>query len=121
MNKLLYFVFLFLIFSCKKDESKSLMFKNCKVEYMFYGSGEKELYEAHSISNEWEFESANRKLAICLCEKYLEKADEEIKVKILEIYNTKEKYFSRDLLANMEFDTILKNRNKIFAPTILLD
>lgn len=115
----MFFFFRFLL--VKKNETKILEFRNCKVEYISNGSGEKEVYDGHSISNEWELESANRKLAICLCEKYLKKPDPEIKFKILEIYNAKEKYFSRDFSTNMEFDSILKKRKEIFDPTILLD
>ena len=70
MYRILFFVFLFLIQSCKKDENKILTFKDCKVEYPFYGSGEKFLYEGHSVTNQWELESARRQLALCLCEKY---------------------------------------------------
>lgn len=120
MSKILGFVFFFLIISCRKDEAKTLLFGNCKIEYRCFGSGEEELYEGHSISNEWEFEAANRKLALCLCEKYLKKPDTKIKVKILEIYSSKEKYFSRDFSINLKFDSILKKRKEIFNPTILL-
>ncbi|MFC6266878.1 hypothetical protein [Frigoriflavimonas asaccharolytica] len=91
------------------------------MEYPSYGSGEKELYAGHSISNKWEIESANRKLALCLSEKYLEKPDQEIKLKILEIYNSKEEYFEHNSPKNIEFNTILKNRNEIFDPNILIE
>lgn len=119
MNRTIIFTIFFLIIACQKDETKTISFKNCKVEYMCYGSGKKEIYENHSISNQWEFESAKRQLALCLCEKYLEKPDVGIKNKILEIYNTEEEYYENP--KNLEFDTILKKRKEIFNPTILLD
>ncbi|TRX16643.1 hypothetical protein [Flavobacterium franklandianum] len=121
MNRTIFFAILFLFISCRKDETKILSFKDCKVEYPSYECGEKKLYEGHSVSNEWELESAKRQLALCLCEKYLEKPDSEIKAEILEIYNAKEKYFGNDNPKNMEFDTILKKRAEIFDPTIYVD
>ncbi len=122
MNRAIYFLILFsFLVSCKKDETKKLEFKDCVVEYPSYGSGEKELYVGHSISNKWELESAKRKLALCLCEKYLENPDLEIKLKILEIYNSKEEYFEHNSPKNIDFKIILKNRNEIFNPSILID
>jgi hypothetical protein len=121
MNRIIYFSIFFLAISCQKDKTKILKFKDCKVEYWSYGSGQKEVYEGHSISNQCELESAKRKLALCLCEKYLEKPDAEIKVKILEIYNAKEEYFGNDYPKNITFDTILKKRLEIFESTILID
>jgi len=121
MNRTIYFAILFLVISCQKDETKTMSFKGCEVKYQSYGSGEKKLYEGHSISNELEFESAKRQLALCLCEKYFKKPDVEIKSKILEIYNAKEKYFGNDYPKNIAFDTILKKRAEIFNPTILID
>ncbi len=82
MNRTIFFAILFLVISCRKDETKILSFKGCEVKYQSYGSGEKKLYEGHFVSNEWELESAKRQLALCLCEKYLEKPDTEIKAKI---------------------------------------
>lgn len=119
MNRIIIFTFFFLIISCQKDETKTITFRNCKVEYMSYGSGEKKVYENHSITNQWEFESAKRQLALCLCEMYLKKPDAKIKTKILEIYNTEEEYYENP--KNLEFDTILKKRKDIFDPKILLD
>ena len=110
-----------MIISCQKDETKTLIFKNCKVEYLQYKNGQKEVYEGHSISNQWELESAKRKLALCLCEKYLEKPDEEIKAKIIELYKVKEQFFIKDYPENLEFETILKLRMEVFDPTILID
>ena len=121
MNRTIYFVILCLVISCQKDEIKVLSFKDCKVEYPSYGSGEKELYEGHLISNKWELESANRKLALCLCEKYLVKPDREIELKILEIYIADEEYFEHRFPKKIAFETILKKRFEIFDPTILID
>ena len=121
MYRTIYFVIIFSAISCQKDETKVLSFKGCEVEYPSYASGEKKLYEGHSVTNEWEFESAKRQLALCLCEKYLEKPDKEIKAEILEIYNVKEEYFSKDYPKNLAFDTILKKRTAVFDPTILID
>ena len=119
MNRIIVFTIFFSIISCKRDETKIIEFRDCKVEYMSYGSGQKEVDKNNSISNQWEFESAKRQLALCLCEKYLKKPDAEIKAKILEIYNTDEEYYENS--KNLEFDTILKKRKEIFDPTILLD
>ena len=119
MNRIIILIIFFLFISCQKDITKTITFRDCKVEYMSYGSGQKEVDEYNSISNQWEFESAKRQLALCLCEKYLEKPDVEIKAKILEIYNTEEEYYENP--KNLEFDTILKKRKEIFDPTILLD
>jgi hypothetical protein len=121
MNRTIFFAILFLVISCRKDETKTLSFKGCEVNYPSYGSGEKKLYEGHSVSNEWELESAKRELALCLCEKYLKKPDAEIKAKILEIYNAKEEYFGNDYPKTINFDTILKKRAEIFDPTIYVD
>ena len=121
MYRILFFVFLFLIQSCKKDETKTLTFKDCEVEYPFYGSGEKILYEGHSITNQWELESARRQLALCLCEKYISRPDIEIKNKILEIYYSNEKYFDVGSKKDLNFETIIKNRNEIFDSKILIN
>ncbi len=121
MNRTIFFAILFLVISCRKDETKILSFKGCEVEYPSYGSGEKKLYEGHFVSNEWELESAKRQLALCLCEKYLEKPDTEIKAKILEIYNSEEEYFENNYPKKIEFNSILKKRKEIFDPTILVD
>lgn len=119
MNRIIVFTIFFSIISCKRDETKTMIFRDCKVEYISYGSGQKKVDENNSISNQWEFESAKRQLALCLCEKYLEKPDAEVKAKILEIYNTEEEYYENP--KNLEFDTVLKKRKEIFDPTILLD
>lgn len=121
MNKLIFFSFLILVVSCQKDEVKTLSFGDCKIEYMSYRNGQDESNTGNYISNKWLLESANRKLGLCLCEKYLRKPGNEIKAKILEIYNAEEEYFEKDYPKNIAFDTLLKKRMKIFDPTILLD
>ena len=106
-------------FSCKNEVTKTLKFENCEVNYSFYLTGETVLYEGHTITNKWELESAKRKLAICLCEEYLQKPNERIKSKILEIYKADEEYYSSP--KNFEFSQILEKRLEIFDPLILID
>ena len=121
--RFLFFLFLTFI-SCSsenKETIQDLSFKNCKVSYPQFSKGGKVLYEGHSISNEWYLESAKRELANCLCEKYLQNPDEETKVKILEIFKAKEKFFSKAYPKNLPFDSILKHRNEIFEYEILID
>lgn len=120
--------FLFLLFltfiSCSSENKETiqvLSFKNCKVSYPQFSKGEKVLYEGHSITNKWYLESAKRELANCLCDKYLQKPNEEMKTKILEIYHAKEEYFSKDYPSNLPFDSILKNRKEVFEHKILID
>lgn len=120
--------FLFLIFlvliSCSSENNKTihyLSFKNCNVSYPQFSDGEKILYEGHSISNEWYLESAKRELANCLCEKYLQNPDEKTKVKILEIFKSKEEYFSKVYQNDLPFDSVLKKRKEIFEYKILID
>ena len=120
-NKIVYAIIFLLVLSCQKEETKTLIFKECKIEYSSYEIGYKELYEGHSIPNELLLESANRQLALCLCEKYLKHPDMETEAKIIEIYNTKEEYFRRNYLGEINFDTILKKRMDIFDPIILID
>lgn len=118
-----YYLFIaFVLISCnKKDTIGNLEFKSCNVSYPIYANGEKFLYEGHSVSNEWELESATYELALCLCEEYLKKPDAEIKDKILEIYHAEMKYYQIGYPKNLDFDLILKNRKEIFDPTILVD
>ena len=121
--RLLFLLFLAFI-SCSSENKETihyLSFKKCKVSYPQFSKGKKVLYEGHSISNEWYLESAKRELANCLCEKYLQNPDEETKVKILEIFKAKEKFFSKAYPKNLPFDSILKHRNEIFEYEILID
>ena len=86
-------------------------------KYPIYANGEK----LHSISNEWELESAKYDLALCLCEEYLKKPDKEIKDKILKLYKEDMTYYRTRFPKNLDFNLILKNRKEIFDPTILID
>lgn len=120
----LLFLLFFACISCSFENKETihyLSFKKCKVSYPQFSKGEKILYEGHSISNEWYLESAKRELATCLCEKYLQKSDEETKAKILEIFKSKEEYFSKDYSNNLFFDSILKHRKEIFDNKILIE
>lgn len=83
--------------------------------------GQKELYPGHDISNEMEFESARRKLALCLCDRYIQTQEKVIKAKILDILKSKENYFSKPLGTELSIDTILVHKDRIFDPTILID
>ena len=98
-----------------------LTFDTCTVTYNEYSGGEKELYVGHFITNEMELESANRKLALCLCDSYLTFKEEKTKRKILELYHFKENYFERNYPTNLSFDSILVQRNQIFDPTFLIE
>ena len=106
-----------------KDKVETLQYDNCVVKYNVYQGGEKELpsLPGHSISNDWELESAKRKLAICLSESYLAKPSSNLKAKIFELYYTKETYFSRPMVPNISIDSIIAKRKDIFDPTILID
>ena len=97
-------------------------FKNCKATYEIYNSGEKKLYTGHYMTNEMQLEAAQRKLAACLCEEYLKTRDEDVKHKIIELYNRRESYFppSTSITTN-DFDSIMKHRKQLFDATILID
>lgn len=115
--------FLSIMFLSCKDKVETLQYDNCIVKYNVYQGGEKELpsLPGHSISNEWELESAKRKLATCLCESYLAKPSSKLKAKIFELYQTKETYFWRPVVPNISIDSIIAKRREIFDPTILID
>lgn len=115
------YIFLTLISCSKEDTIGTLNFKSCQVSYPIYANGERFLYEGHSISNEWELESAKHELALCLCEEYLKKPDKEIKDKILKLYKEEMTYYQTEYPENLDFNLILKNRKEIFDPTILVD
>ena len=115
-----YYLFLVIIAlsACKKEDKTGVLnFKSCHISYPIYANGEK----LHSISNEWELESAKYDLALCLCEEYLKKPDKETKDKILEIYHEEMTYYQNGYPENLDFNLILKNRKEIFDPTILVD
>jgi hypothetical protein len=118
-----YYLLIALTFiSCRKEDTvSSLNFKSCHISYPIYADGEKFLYEGHSVSNEWELESAKYQLALCLCEDYLRKPDVEIKAKILNIYKEEMTYYQNGYPENLDFNLIFKNRKDIFYSMILVD
>lgn len=119
-----YFLLLLInLASCSKKYTGEVSFKNCKVTYSIHNEEkEKELYLSHNISNQWEYESAMRKLAHCLCEKYIQKPDPEIKEKITEIYTFKFEFYNRNnIFKKVDFDSILINRKEVFNSEILVD
>jgi hypothetical protein len=103
-------------------KTKTLSFKNCQVTYEEYSGGDKELYTGHYMTNEMQLESAQRKLAACLCEDYVKSHDSVVKSKIIELYNEKESYFPPSTrITTNDFDSILKHRKELFDATILID
>ena len=110
-----------LLASCRTN-TETLSFKDCHVTYEKYSGGEKELYTGHFMSNEMQLESAQRKLAACLCEDYLKTQDAAVRNKIIELYNEKETYFppSTSITTN-DFDSIIAYRKELFEATILID
>lgn len=117
MNIAKYLFILILTISCQDHEIKFLTFKDCKIDYMVYNKDGKEMHDdfySYKMYNQSMFESARRRLALCLCNKYLQNPDEETKNKILEIYHAKEEYLLKKHPENLDFDTIIKNRIEIF-------
>lgn len=100
-----------------------MSFKNCKVTYPVHDEEkERKLYQDHNTPNQWEYESALRKLVLCLCEQYIQKRDPETKEKIIEIYNYKfEFYNGNNTFQKINFDSILANRKDAFNSEILID
>lgn len=100
-----------------------MSFKKCKVAYPVHDEEkERKIYRDHTISNQWEYESALRKLALCLCEQYIQKKDIETKEKIIEIYNYKFEFYNRNnTFKKISFDSILKHRKEVFNSEILID
>ena len=112
-----------MLFSCDKKYTGEVSFKSCKIKYdVFDENKEKQIYNQNIVGNQWRFESAKQELALCLCEKYLQNHDQEIKGKILEIYNDNFEYYQREIhFKPIDFDSILKNRKEIFDYRILVD
>lgn len=117
------FLLLTILFSCTEKYTGEVSFKSCRIKYdVFNQKKEKQIYGQNTVGNQWRFESAKQELALCLCEKYLQNQDEEIKEKILEIYNDEMDYFHREKsFERLDFDSILKNRKEIFDYRILVD
>lgn len=107
--------------SCNGERKAEMSFDSCVISYPIYSGGEKKLYEGHYITNDMEHEAARRKLALCLCDKYIQIQDTNIKAKIIEIYEAKENYFAKPFGLNLPFDSILARKDKVFDPTILID
>lgn len=122
-----YKIYCFLLFisliSCSKKYTGEVSFKNCKVTYPIHDEEkERKIYRDHTIPNQWEYESALRKLALCLCEQYIQKRDTETKEKIIEIHNYKFEFYNRgNIFKKISFDSILVNRKKVFNSEILID
>jgi len=112
-----------LLISCKQKYTGEVNFKSCTINYPLHDEEkDKELYKNFAVPNQWEYESAMQKLALCLCEKYIQKPDEETKKKIIEIYKTDFEYYRREIsFKKVNFDSILVNRKVIFDPTIFVN
>ncbi|SEW08951.1 hypothetical protein SAMN05421841_0976 [Chryseobacterium wanjuense] len=117
------FLISILLISCSKKYTGEVSFKNCKINYPLHDEKkESRIYNGHNIPNQWEYESAMRKMALCLCEKYLQKPDTEIKEKIIEIYKYKFEFYNKEnTFKKVNFDSILVNRKDIFNSEILID
>jgi hypothetical protein len=98
-------------------------FKSCTIKYdVLDERKELKINDQYMVGNQWRFESAKQELALCLCEKYLQNRDEEIKQKILEIYQDDFEYYHKEInFKPIDFDSILKNRKEIFDYRILVD
>ncbi|MCE3074708.1 hypothetical protein [Chryseobacterium gwangjuense] len=116
-------LFISLVASCSKKYTGEVSFKNYKITYPIHDEEkENELYSDHNIPNQWEYESAMRKLALCLCEKYIQKPDPKIKEKITEIYMYKFEFYPRNnTFKKVDFDSILINKEEVFNSEILVD
>ncbi|KAA0128237.1 hypothetical protein FY557_09475 [Chryseobacterium sp. SN22] len=122
MKSKLLVILLTILFSCSQKYTGEIVFKNCKVDYPLHNE-EKEIETYYgAVTNQWEYESALRELALCLCDRYDKKPDEEIKNKIIEIAQYKFEFYPRDAsFKKVNFDSILMKRKEIFDPTIIID
>jgi len=117
MKTLIAFLTALILISCSQKYTGEIRFKNCKVNYPLHDEEKEGKINYEAVSNQWEYESALRKLALCLCDKYLQKKDEEIKEKIIEIYKYKFEFYNRDdSFKKVNFDSILVNRKEVFNP-----
>ncbi|WP_312075789.1 hypothetical protein [Chryseobacterium sp.] len=111
-----------LLYSCSEKYTGEVSFKSCKITYdVVDEKKEQQVHGQNTVGNQWRLESAKQELALCLCEEYLKKKDEEIKSKILEIYHEEMEYFYREKSDKVDFDSILINRKEIFDAKILVD
>ncbi|MDO3424315.1 hypothetical protein QWT87_05385 [Chryseobacterium sp. APV1] len=115
-------VFLMFLLSCSEKYSGEITFKNCKVNYPLHDEEKERKINDEAVTNQWEYESALRELALCLCYEYDRKPTKEIKDKIIEIYKYKFEYYNRnDSFEKINFDSILMNRKRIFDPAMIVD
>lgn len=123
MKPIYLFSLLTILFSCTEKYTGEVSFRSCKIKYDVLD--EKEEFKVdgqHMVGNQWRLESAKQELALCLCEKYLQDPNKETKDKILEIYNDDFKFYQRQIsIKPIDFDSVLKNRKKVFDYLILVD
>lgn len=100
-----------------KEFEGKLTFKNCTVFYSQYTSGERPVYEGHSVTNEMEFAAANLKLALCLCEEYKKMKDSDIADKLMVIYQQYSNFKDEKYTT---VDSLIKYRETVFNPAILI-
>ncbi|MGO4709995.1 hypothetical protein AB4Y90_12940 [Chryseobacterium sp. 2TAF14] len=117
------FSILIIQFSCTKKYTGKVSFKSCHIKYDVLDKKKEQLINGQNmVGNQWRFESAKQELALCLCEEYLKNKDEDIKQKILEIYQEDLKFYHRQKsFKKIDFDSILQNRKEIFDYRILVD
>lgn len=123
MKSICLLIFLLTLSSCNKKYTGEVRFKSCIIKYDVLDEEEEiEMDGDNMIGNQWRFESAKKELALCLCEKYLQNQDKEIKEKIFEIYYDDFEYYPKEnRYKPVQFDFILKNRKEIFDYRILAD
>lgn len=116
-------ILLIMLTSCSKKYTGEVSFKTCTIHYPLHDEEkERKLYQDQNIPNQWEYEPAMQKLALSLCEKYIQKHDAEIKEKITEIYKNDFDYYHREVsFKKVNFDSILMNRKEVFNSEILVD
>ncbi len=95
---------------------KELKFGNCEVEYEQYLMGKTKIYEGHYIYNNTKLKSAKKKIAICLCKEYEISKNNDIADKIIEIAIEN----CNIVPVTINIDNLIKNRDKIFDPTIII-
>jgi len=79
--KSIYLFFLLTMFlSCTEKYTGEVSFKSCSITYdVLDEKKELKINGQNRVGNQWRFESAKQELALCLCEKYLQNPDKEIK------------------------------------------
>ncbi|RZJ45808.1 MAG: hypothetical protein EOO19_10865, partial [Chryseobacterium sp.] len=114
--KLIYLFSVLTMLSCTEKYTGEVSFKSCAIKYdVLDEKKELKINDQYMVGNQWRFESAKQNLALCLCEKYLQNRDEEIKQQILEIYRDDFEYYHKEKkFKPIDFDSILKNRKEVF-------